>query len=74
MSHPWPVPPCPAVIGFEGVGTVEGVGEGVVEFNEGDRVAYRIAPLGSYSELRSYIADKLLHLPNGPMTGRSPHC
>ena len=25
ISHPWPVPPCPVVIGFEGVGIVEGV-------------------------------------------------
>ena len=22
ISHPWPVPPCPTVIGFEGVGFV----------------------------------------------------
>ena len=29
ISHPWPVPPCPVVIGFEGVGVVEGVGDGV---------------------------------------------
>ena len=31
----------------------------------GDRVAYGIPPLGSYSEVRNYPADKLLHLPDG---------
>lgn len=65
ISHPWVVPPCPVVIGFEGVGVVEGVGEGVTGFAEGDRVAYGIPPLGSYSEVRNYPADKLLHLPDG---------
>ena len=64
VSHPWPVPPCPVVIGFEGVGVVEGVGEGVSGFSEGDRVCYGIPPLGSYAEVRNYPADKLLHLPN----------
>lgn len=63
ISHPWPVPPCPVVIGFEGVGVVEDVGEGVSAFKTGDRVAYGIPPLGSYSEVRNYPADKLLHLP-----------
>ena len=58
ISHPWPVPPCPVVIGFEGVGVVEGVGDGVTEFKAGDRVAYGIPPLGSYSEVRNYPADK----------------
>ena len=64
ISHPWPVPPCPVVIGFEGVGIVEAVAEGVTDFNVGDRVAYGIPPLGSYSETRNYPADKLLHLPD----------
>ena len=63
ISHPWPVPEEPVVIGFEGVGIVEGIGEGVTEFKTGDRVAYGIPPLGSYSEVRNYPADKLLHLP-----------
>ena len=65
ISHPWIVPPCPVVIGFEGVGIVEGVGDGVSEFKTGDRVAYGIPPLGSYAEVRNYPADKLLHLPDG---------
>lgn len=65
ISHPWPVPPCPVVIGFEGVGIVEAVGENVMDFKVGDRVAYGIPPLGSYAEVRNYPADKLLHLPSG---------
>ena len=32
-------------------------------FKVGDKVAYGIPPLGSYSEFRNYPADKLLHLP-----------
>ena len=63
VSHPWPVPLCPVVIGFEGVGVVEGVGDGVTGFTTGDRVCYGIPPLGSYAEARNYPADKLLHLP-----------
>ena len=53
------------VIGFEGVGIVEGLGDGVTGFKIGDRVAYGIPPLGSYSEVRNYPANKLLHLPEG---------
>lgn len=63
ISHPWKVDTPPVVIGFEGVGIVEGLGDGVTEFQTGDRVAYGIPPLGSYSERRNYPADKLLHLP-----------
>lgn len=63
ISHPWPVPPPPCVIGFEACGIVEAVGPGVSGFAEGQRVAYGIPPLGSYAEVRNYPADKLLHLP-----------
>lgn len=63
ISHPWKVGEPPVVIGFEGVGIVDGVGDGVTDFGTGDRVAYGIPPLGSYSEVRNYPADKLLHLP-----------
>jgi NADPH2:quinone reductase len=57
------VPEEPVIIGFEGVGIVEGIGKGVTDFKTGDRVAYGIPPLGSYSEVRNYPTDKLLHLP-----------
>lgn len=65
ISHPWRVDAPPVVIGFEGVGIVEGVGDDVSVFKTGDRVAYGIPPLGSYSERRNYPADKLLHVPDG---------
>ena len=65
ISHPWKVDTPPVVIGFEGVGVVEGVGDGVTGFKVGDRVAYGIPPLGSYSESRNYPTDKLLHMPDG---------
>src|SRR5438034_1327912 len=41
--------PLPAVLGSEGAGTVERVGEGVAAFKPGDRVAYAMAR-GSYAE------------------------
>ena len=63
IPHPWPVPNPPVVIGFEGVGIVQGIGKEVIGFKEGDRVAYGIPPLGSYSEARNYPANKLLQLP-----------
>ena len=63
IPHPWAVNIPPVVIGFEGVGVVEGLGEGVSNFKIGDRVAYGIPPLGSYSEIRNYPAEKLLHMP-----------
>jgi len=63
ISHPWAVNTPPVVIGFEGVGIVEELGEGVSNFKIGDRVAYGIPPLGSYSEVRNYPAEKLLHMP-----------
>ena len=64
VPHPWPVPPCPVVIGFEAVGIVEDIGSEVSGFQMGDRVAYAIPPLGSYAEVRNYPADQLVHLPD----------
>lgn len=54
----------PLVLGQEGAGVVEAVGEGVTEVKPGDRVAYQ-GVLGSYSEKRSIAADKLIPLPEG---------
>ena len=65
VAHPFPVPTPPVVIGFEGVGVVEGVGPDVSDFATGDRICYGIPPLGSYAEARVYPADQLLHLPDG---------
>lgn len=54
----------PAVIGMEGAGRVEAVGEGVDEFALGDRVAYA-GVLGGYAQERLIAADRLVKLPDG---------
>lgn len=63
IPHPWPVPPLPVVLGFEGAGRVEDAGPGVAGFSEGDRVAYALPPHGAYSQVRNYPAEKLLKVP-----------
>ncbi len=54
----------PSGIGLEGSAVVEAVGPGVLDLKVGDRVAYCSAPLGSYSELRNYPAERLIKLPD----------
>ena len=61
--HPWPAPPFPCVLGIEAVGIVEDLGSDVANFEIGQRVCYSRRPLGSYSEVRNYPAENLLHLP-----------
>lgn len=56
--------PLPAVLGSEGAGSVERVGEGVSEFKAGDRVAYCMVR-GSYAEYASVPAKMLVALPAG---------
>ena len=63
IPHPWPVPPLPVVLGFEGAGRVEDVGPGVSGFAAGDRVAYALPPHGAYSQVRNYPAAHLLKVP-----------
>jgi NADPH:quinone reductase-like Zn-dependent oxidoreductase len=53
----------PAIIGNEGAGIVEEIGEGVAEFTIGDRVAYG-EPVGSYCERRNIPAGRLVKLPD----------
>ena len=48
-SGAYPLKSLPAVIGMEGAGIIEAVGDGVVDFVEGDRVAYCMV-LGAYAE------------------------
>jgi NADPH2:quinone reductase len=57
--------PLPFTPGLEGAGIVEAVGDGVAEFNTGDRVAYANPPLGAYAEMRLMPADRLVKLPDG---------
>ncbi len=55
--------PLPAIIGSEGAGTVESVGEGVTNFKPGDRVAYAMAR-GSYAEYHAVPAVQLVKVPD----------
>jgi NADPH2:quinone reductase len=52
----------PFVLGVEGAGVVEKLGEGVTNLNVGDRVAYT-GQLGAYSERRVAPADRLVKIP-----------
>ena len=59
----YPLASLPSGIGLEGVGIVEVVGEGVSEFETGDRVAYATPPVGAYAQARLIAADRLVKLP-----------
>jgi NADPH2:quinone reductase len=56
--------PLPMTPGMEGAGKVIRLGPGVMEFAEGDRVAYSSMPLGAYAERRVMSADRLVRLPS----------
>ncbi len=62
-SGMYPVGDLPAVLGMEGVGVVEKVGDGVDDLAAGDRVAYPMT-LGAYAEARLIDASKLVSLPD----------
>lgn len=64
----YPLPAFPAVLGLEGAGIVEKVGEGVSDLAKGDRVAYAGVPPGAYSEIRCIPAHRLVKLPEGIST------
>ncbi|MDB5433672.1 MAG: quinone oxidoreductase [Caulobacter sp.] len=55
----------PAVLGMEGAGVVEAVGEGVTRFAAGDRAAYGNGPLGAYAEFHVVSAERAVKLPDG---------
>ncbi|HET9645057.1 MAG TPA: quinone oxidoreductase [Burkholderiaceae bacterium] len=57
--------PLPLVLGMEGAGIVESVGEGVRHLQAGDRAAYASNPPGSYSEVRVMPAKCVVRLPEG---------
>ena len=58
----YPVPAMPAIIGSEGAGVVEAVGDNVREVDVGDRVAYCMS-IGSYTQRRLVPSRLLVRLP-----------
>ncbi len=67
----YPLPSLPAIIGMEGAGVVQAVGEGVSEVAVGDRVAYAGLPPGAYAEVRNIPAHRLVKLPEGISTRKA---
>ncbi len=64
----YPLPVLPAVLGLEGAGIVDSVGEAVTEFVKGDRVGYAGIPPGAYSQIRCIPAHRLIKLPDAIST------
>lgn len=54
--------PLPAIIGSEGAGVIERLGEGVSGFKVGDRVVYTMSR-GSYAEYAAVPVNRLAHIP-----------
>lgn len=55
----------PGGLGNEAAGVVEAVGEGVADFQPGDRAGYSTGPVGAYATHRSVEAARLVKLPDG---------
>ena len=60
----YPLAELPAVIGLEGAGAVEAVGEGVTDLKVGDRISYASQPPGAYAEARVIGADRVVKVPD----------
>ena len=60
----YPLPALPAVLGLEGAGVVEAVGNRVTGLHPGDRVAYAGGPPGAYAQVRCIPAHRLVRLPD----------
>ncbi|HEX8045778.1 quinone oxidoreductase [Rhizobium sp.] len=61
----YPRPPGQTILGFEGAGVVDAISPDVEGLKVGDRVAYVGHPLGSYAEMRTLPASRLIKLPDG---------
>lgn len=59
----YPLREYPAILGLEGAGIIEKVGEGVPDFKPGDRVAYAGGPMGAYAEYRAIASTLCVKLP-----------
>lgn len=55
----------PAVLGLEGAGVVEAVGQGVTRFAVGDRAAFGNGPMGAYAEFHVVPAGRAVKIPTG---------
>jgi NADPH2:quinone reductase len=54
----------PSGLGNEAAGAVAGVGAGVPDLREGDRVGYFTGPVGAYASHRLIAAERLVKLPD----------
>ena len=54
----------PAILGSEGAGVIEAVGEGVTRFEPGDRAAHGAAGRGAYAEYQVLPAGRVNRLPD----------
>jgi len=55
----------PLILGQEGAGIVEAIGEGVTRFQVGDRAGYGVGGGGGYAEAVILKEDKVVKLPEG---------
>ncbi len=55
----------PAILGSEGAGVIEAIGEGITRFKPGDRAAHGAAGRGAYAEYQVLPAGRVNRLPDG---------
>ena len=60
----YPLPAFPAIVGVEGAGIVEAIGEGVDHVKVGERVTYAGLPVGAYASTRLLPAWRAIALPD----------
>ncbi|SFH77961.1 NADPH2:quinone reductase [Collimonas sp. OK307] len=65
----YPLAAMPAVLGVEGAGVIDAVGEGVEHLAIGDRIAYAGAPVGAYAATRLLPQAKAILLPDSISSG-----